>query len=1800
MRSMIHKILFVPFFMVCFCTALANDGKFGTYPPFKDGIRKQNIASFLPNDLKEIALNINQASAAFTDEVMAAASDKTVRDSIETTFRTIATNGTWIDNITDNITIAAPFGMRKVTSGTTYEIAFAGISFFKTGAVARVFARSILPQKTATESTKTLYFAGFVSLARGGGIISDGKLFLVGNDAIPVSDQWSLLLNGITQGTTGSTGSATYFKFDCNGFTEMGIKGNVLLSNKKYTAVDPKTFAPVTPATDISAPFETTITKWGDLFATNLKFSGSFSVSTVPGYIFTITAATLDFSESRNPTDDPIKSHIQKVQSVLPNTWRGLSITGIDAFIPKYFYGSNSTSQAKVSGTFGAIDDNGFTVKIAGSNLLDIKSGSANGWPISVEKFNIYVFKNAIVDGSFSGKLVLPIEDKSSDKAGISYKAEFNEDGTFYVTHGDVSSIKADMWKGYLVVDPSFELSLALKGNVLIPKISLSGKFNFHFNGNKNDVTSPSSALEVKKGKYSFGIEDASFEELVLQTEKPYISVKSLGTASQLEIGGFSADVSVEYQNKRPVTNDANAEYGCLHFDANVQLMDGKIGGGTGFDLYSKYDTVKREWVYDSYKLTQIKINAEFGKVSFKGSLDFMNDTIYGKGFNGIVILKVSTIEIGAGAMFGTKTGSDGTPFKYWNVDAYVKGLNINFLNIIQIQGFSGGATYKMDPIAADKDYPVTLSGVSYVPNENSFLRVRAGIFLSLATKTVVSGWGGLEIVFNKNWGVDEFSISGNVQFFSLGIDEKSDKNKITPLTKGSKQTRASRMADAAAKTTAVKAPKTPKPVAVVKVVPKITSAPIVDKSGKPLTTKKGKPLVSKTTEKTLATTLKDKSGKTILDKNGKPLESTTATKTTSKAALDKKGNPLLDGSGDPIMVNTTTKTVKTPVLDSKGNPVLDAKGDATYDTKEELIKPKVMLDAKGKVMLDKKGNPIVKYKIKDLSEKEEEGGGGDDLEFREGGASEEEAIAAQDNKPNAADSLTNLLSDYLVDADNPDITDVAQQLLLAKTEMEKALTEKKIADAKKYKSDSVINLLNRVVENLKSSGSGGYINTSVQEHNWVRNSPEFSGTWNDRWPIICSLLNIPYINDDLVTIKKGNYSIPTQAKIDSVQKIYQARYLAANEVYTPALKAANNFIKTTFYLDCKSCAENWVYFKTKCNINPADTSVVKLRAIIADWKKKYDSLSVIRKTLEARRDFLKDSAYRIGDFAYELKTKDLIDYARRELNYYNNTFQKRSGIEDSLARFTANFVRPNDSVSSIKNAIYNDKLNIYNPLFTKFNSLTTIEEANRVALLAKAIRVKLLNEKPITATEKAILRSSDSLNALAANYQDNLNKDALSESSKKISQNAETKSAMAKSLSDANTKLAQLKQSAPNSQEYKNALQLQQNAQTNLDAFNTQVQQDSSRFRQDSALISNNIIVNNGGPVITVTAEQLDYINKKYTATPEAKVDGSELKDALYIVNNPDAASIKIFSNKSNSVPKVAFSDYGRYMRQPSEQSLAQVKADENAVIKALALIEEADNAKLDVQEKAEGKSTAVMPIGTRPDGSPPFWGNFIAKVDLKNEALSFNMDVYASLETKAGTLFAGKYENSRAGSGEIYFSKGAWHIYLGTKENPMGIIMKLGSKIDASIYFEASNTKQADGSDIVIKHGLSLTQTFNWSKSFAFAEIKGGISYDILIKHKDNFICSSTQEPAGMYGWYGKGKVKAYLEANAGVNFWGFKFTVLSAGIYADLEIRAPNPVYFKGSLLVTYSVGWSVFSASGSFTADMETGTYCRFDD
>src|SRR3989339_241289 len=708
--------------------------------------------------------------------------DVLVIDSAKTAFEQITRNGSWVNLLTENSSVKFPFGMLKKVPNysTVYQLAFNSVSITKSGAVARVFGRMLLNGS----QNSAIYFQGFVNLSRIGGAGSGNKLTLIGDQTVNNSVDWSFILNG-----EGST-SPTTMSFDCNGFTGLDINGSINLNKDKYK--------PIT-ANGVTAKDEqlkstisvTGLTKWEEIYVEKLQFNGYFTATSVPllgGYAFRISEATLDMNDNKSPSGGDLGAYISKDNSK-PSLWRGIAINKMEVSLPGYFYTGKKTSKV-VGIKYGVIDDNGFSFSVDASNVFDYNTGSANGWDMSITKFNISVLKGELTGGAFSGKLILPIEDPGFNIKGIPFETTINDDGSIETEQGegDIAYITMKPWYGYIHPE-NIELSMNidLKRNILLPKVTLSGKFDFSMSGD-NAPYIPTKKQEGREKKANFSAEDIEVEDMVLQTEGTLLTIGSMGTVRQITLGGFSAVVAVEYNSNSAPNNasDANtAEYACLHFDANLQLGGGKVNGGTTFDLYMKYDTTTKKWKYADYRISKVKVGYEGGKVKFKGEINLIKDKTYGMAYGGTITLTVlDKVEMGASVLFGINRDiNNGQQYDYFNVDAMVKKVRYQ-VGKLTITGFSGGVTYRMDPITPDGVLPVSLSGISYKPNQQSFLRVRAGVYLEIGKEQLFTGWAGLEIVFNKNGGVNEVSLSGRAQIFSKP-DVVIKKPEINPIKNG-------------------------------------------------------------------------------------------------------------------------------------------------------------------------------------------------------------------------------------------------------------------------------------------------------------------------------------------------------------------------------------------------------------------------------------------------------------------------------------------------------------------------------------------------------------------------------------------------------------------------------------------------------------------------------------------------------------------------------------------------------------------------------------------------------------------------------------------------------------------------------------------------------------------------------------------------------------------------------------------------------------------------------------------------------
>lgn len=801
---------------------------------------------------------------------------QTLRDSARTVLDAVAKSSAWIDAIGANATVQAPFGIKTQNGGTEYQVGFSNISFGVNGGTARVFARLIIPQQDENGDKKQLFFCGNVALSRVGGVISGGKLALIGDEPVRPTDKWSMVLHGSDLTSSHDADELTYFAFDCNGFTELGLNGEVVLSRDFYQPLPGSS----DPSGRISAEVDTTVTAWDNMMLTGLKFENAFTVKGIKHYRFEIGEATLDFSDEENPDGgDDFQDYLDKVQPDEQDTWRGLYINDITVGLPPEFSPRGMSEGIELSCEYAVLDGAGLSTMIDKEDVIALGDADSGSWAMSIDKLSLEVARNAIGGGSLEGKLILPIQDKeevlekekenkekeekekkensadtkegttkkdgttkstttdsksatgtsskpasgttaagappapgvppaasapaaagaqtpaaasstakttttkdstthiakdttaAKDPEGeeeeeeanaISFSGKITADGDYEITAGFEGKIKAPFLKAELELDESSVLTLAVIDGKFRPKVVLSGELTFGTDGEKEDSTAKVKTDSTRKKIFS--CEGIRFEEMTLQLEKPYFSIKTGGVSGSLNIASFEAAYSVDFTTEKPEEmSNVKEDMVTLNLAADIKLMDGKIGGKTDLALYAIYDEKEGQWKYYDYTLGSIGINADFGKAAFEGSLTLLrNDPVYGNGFAGSLSLRVNEFKVAAQGIFGTKNNAANLPFRYWSVDAMVNGLRIPAGAAIVFTGFSGGVSYKMN--LSDQENPRMPSGVAYVPDDSAFLRVRAGVLFDVPTNKVMTATAGLEIVFNKNWGVNTAIITGTAK----------------------------------------------------------------------------------------------------------------------------------------------------------------------------------------------------------------------------------------------------------------------------------------------------------------------------------------------------------------------------------------------------------------------------------------------------------------------------------------------------------------------------------------------------------------------------------------------------------------------------------------------------------------------------------------------------------------------------------------------------------------------------------------------------------------------------------------------------------------------------------------------------------------------------------------------------------------------------------------------------------------------------------------------------------------------------
>ncbi len=248
---------------------------------------------------------------------------------------------------------------------------------------------------------------------------------------------------------------------------------------------------------------------------------------------------------------------------------------------------------------------------------------------------------------------------------------------------------------------------------------------------------------------------------------------------------------------------------------------------------------------------------------------------------------------------------------------------------------------------------------------------------------------------------------------------------------------------------------------------------------------------------------------------------------------------------------------------------------------------------------------------------------------------------------------------------------------------------------------------------------------------------------------------------------------------------------------------------------------------------------------------------------------------------------------------------------------------------------------------------------------------------------------------------------------------------------------------------------------------------------------------------------------------------------------------------------------------------------------------------------------------------------------------AASTNTD---SLSTgSADDFLAGDIMTKYAGGVALLFSRDDWFIHIGSTgaqlsvpnsdlpsvSGPIGLTARLlGDTVGVSAYFcigtivpplpplppevlaitgqlSRERDEQMLANAAGFGMGAHLRLNIEGSAVIVYWRLQAGVGFDINVRNYGGLQCSNTGRQIGINGWYAGGQAYAYLDGEVGVQaprfLGGGQFPIISAGVAAVLELRAPNPFWGRGTVAGRFRLLGGLFK--GSFRAQVEFGELCE---
>jgi hypothetical protein len=719
----------------------------------------------------------------------------------------------FIDQLTGGDLVTMPLVMKKTIGEKEVSFVFNKARIYPQFTLLEVFVKVDMGQLDIEGNPVELFFAADdVLFSQEDGLIG-GTIGLVNDYALRVGDSENaaVWLKGMTKtakptlpdGTlpSGETPPATldpedpfqdkyydkggtYVSFDCDGFKEMGIAGEVFFSRSWVLPTDnlglPIQGTPANPSPRVRAEFSTTMQSTTDIFVGITM--PNFTLTKYQNISLGVEGAYLDMSDSRNPPGVPDDYGIQ------PDLWEGVYIKNIGITLPEPFKrtcgsfadepgenenpsGKPKTCRIRLDVTHLLIDEHG----VDGSFAIEGQAPFIGGpimdgeWGWNMDYINIDLQNSDIVGFGFGGGIGVPILDKDDP---IDYTAQINldnkEEYIFEISQTTDNKKSFPIWNAANVNLTNKALTIKVLDGEFDASIRLSGTLT---------IGDPKDKKEGVGGS-TLKLPSIEFTNLEFSTKSPKIKIGGLGLNGSASASAVNFPIVPTDLKVKPVAGDKLL----LSFGMILNLMKtdkSTISATGGFEVLGKLkrDTGgSQHWENESINFTGANVTVNVPQFYGTGSLNlFKGDEVYGKGFSASITAEImgkdldleentGKFSLKMAAIFGSSSSSSGETgggvppddgsvppetgdldnYRYWMVDGLVQSdKGIPIFPPFELNGFGGGAFYHMRPDSYNATEPKagaieaigeSTTGVVYVPNSST------GLGLKFTTSIVAKG----------------------------------------------------------------------------------------------------------------------------------------------------------------------------------------------------------------------------------------------------------------------------------------------------------------------------------------------------------------------------------------------------------------------------------------------------------------------------------------------------------------------------------------------------------------------------------------------------------------------------------------------------------------------------------------------------------------------------------------------------------------------------------------------------------------------------------------------------------------------------------------------------------------------------------------------------------------------------------------------------------------------------------------------------------------------------------------------------